>query len=179
MLHDRAFHSREKRGADWSLVERFELDGTAPKFASLIVNGRVRETVLVVAPEKPVVFELDAVEFAQHFSGVTAHVVDGATGAPIAGAEFFVRQPDLGDLDAEDAALELQLQRGISDDDGRVELAFLTPGRFEVTAYAPEHERSLLWNDPGVGVNWPLESEPLLAEKDRQGKSLANIESFA
>lgn len=179
MLHDRAFHSREKRGADWSLVERFELDGTAPKFASLIVNGRVRETVLVVAPEKPVVFELDAVEFAQHFSGVTAHVVDGATGAPIAGAEFFVRQPDLGDLDAEDAALELQLQRGISDDDGRVELAFLTPGRFEVTAYAPEHERRTLDVELVAGETRDLGTIQLAAPLSIRGQVTGAVEGSA
>lgn len=144
MLHDRAFHSREKRGADWVLVERFEVEREKPKFATLIVAKRVRETVLVAAPDKPVVFELDAVEFAQRFAGVTARIVDGATGAPLAGAEVFVRQPELDDLDAEDAALEMQLQRGLSDDDGRVELAFLAPGRFDVTAYAPEHERRKL-----------------------------------
>lgn len=35
--------------------------------------------------------------------------------------------------------------------------------------YHPEFERSLLWNDPNVGVEWPLhllDSEPLLAAKD-------------
>jgi len=34
--------------------------------------------------------------------------------------------------------------------------------------YAPEHERSLLWNDPAVGVEWPIISgtEPVLAAKD-------------
>jgi dTDP-4-dehydrorhamnose 3,5-epimerase len=35
--------------------------------------------------------------------------------------------------------------------------------------YYPEHERSLLWNDPAVGVEWPLhliEGAPLLAAKD-------------
>jgi dTDP-4-dehydrorhamnose 3,5-epimerase len=35
--------------------------------------------------------------------------------------------------------------------------------------YAPEHERSLLWNDPSVGIAWPLhllDAPPLLAAKD-------------
>ena len=35
--------------------------------------------------------------------------------------------------------------------------------------YSPEHERSLLWNDPEVGIDWPLHlinAEPLLAAKD-------------
>jgi hypothetical protein len=35
----------------------------------------------------------------------------------------------------------------------------------------PEHERSLLWNDPTVGVRWPLQGQPQLAAKDAAGKS--------
>jgi len=45
--------------------------------------------------------------------------------------------------------------------------------------YAPEHERSLLWNDPAVGVAWPLENiEPKLAAKDAAGLPLAACETF-
>jgi dTDP-4-dehydrorhamnose 3,5-epimerase len=36
--------------------------------------------------------------------------------------------------------------------------------------YAPEFERSLAWNDPTVGVQWPLEGDPLLSPKDLAGK---------
>jgi len=42
----------------------------------------------------------------------------------------------------------------------------------------PEHERSLLWNDPAVGIDWPLEGQPLLAAKDAAGKLLAQAEVF-
>lgn len=45
--------------------------------------------------------------------------------------------------------------------------------------YAPEHERSLLWNDPAVGVAWPLEGAPQLSAKDVAGKPLAECETFA
>jgi dTDP-4-dehydrorhamnose 3,5-epimerase len=46
--------------------------------------------------------------------------------------------------------------------------------------YAPEHERSLLWNDPAVGINWPLQDEePLLSNKDKVGKLLNEAEVFA
>ena len=38
--------------------------------------------------------------------------------------------------------------------------------------YSPQHERTLLWNDPDVGVEWPIEGEPLLSEKDRAGMRL-------
>lgn len=45
--------------------------------------------------------------------------------------------------------------------------------------YAPEHERSLLWNDPAVGVDWPLDAiEPLLSEKDAAGLPLAQCEVY-
>jgi len=44
--------------------------------------------------------------------------------------------------------------------------------------YAPEHERCLLWNDPTVGVQWPLGAEPLLSAKDRQGALLDVCELF-
>ncbi|MDP2869748.1 dTDP-4-dehydrorhamnose 3,5-epimerase [Methyloversatilis sp.] len=45
--------------------------------------------------------------------------------------------------------------------------------------YAPEHERSLAWNDPTVGVEWSLQGPPLLSPKDIAGKPLAECEVFA
>jgi len=45
--------------------------------------------------------------------------------------------------------------------------------------YAPEHERSLLWNDPALGVEWPLSGEPLLSDKDRKGLPLSLAEAYA
>ena len=44
--------------------------------------------------------------------------------------------------------------------------------------YAPEHERTLLWNDPALGIEWPLEGEPLLKPKDAAGTPLAQAETF-
>jgi len=46
--------------------------------------------------------------------------------------------------------------------------------------YAPEHERVLLWNDPAVGINWPLidGKEPLLAAKDANGARANEAECF-
>lgn len=43
----------------------------------------------------------------------------------------------------------------------------------------PEHERSLLWNDPTLGITWPLTVVPQLATKDRTGGLLAEIDTFA
>jgi dTDP-4-dehydrorhamnose 3,5-epimerase len=45
--------------------------------------------------------------------------------------------------------------------------------------YAPEHERTLLWNDPALAIDWPLAGEPVLADKDRHGLPLARAETFA
>lgn len=45
--------------------------------------------------------------------------------------------------------------------------------------YAPEHERSLLWNDSALAIDWPLSGEPLLSEKDRKGLPLAEAEVYA
>jgi len=45
--------------------------------------------------------------------------------------------------------------------------------------YAPEHERSIAWNDPTIGIQWPLDGEPVLSIKDQQGKSVAEAEPFA
>ena len=43
----------------------------------------------------------------------------------------------------------------------------------------PEHERSLLWCDPTVGVQWPVDGEPKLAAKDAAGKVLAEADCFS
>jgi dTDP-4-dehydrorhamnose 3,5-epimerase len=44
--------------------------------------------------------------------------------------------------------------------------------------YAPEGERSLLWNDPEIGIEWPLDGEPVLSGKDAAGKPLREAEAF-
>ena len=44
--------------------------------------------------------------------------------------------------------------------------------------YAPEHERTLLWNDPAVGIDWPLADAPLLKQKDAAGTPLERAETF-
>jgi dTDP-4-dehydrorhamnose 3,5-epimerase len=44
--------------------------------------------------------------------------------------------------------------------------------------YSPEHERSLLWNDPVLGIQWPFIGEPILALKDASAKRLVDAETF-
>jgi dTDP-4-dehydrorhamnose 3,5-epimerase len=51
---------------------------------------------------------------------------------------------------------------------------------YKTTDYwAPEHERTLLWNDPALGIAWPLSGEPVLKPKDAAGVPLAEAETFA
>lgn len=44
--------------------------------------------------------------------------------------------------------------------------------------YAPQHERSLLWNDADVGVAWPVSAPPVLSAKDLAGRRLADCDLF-
>jgi dTDP-4-dehydrorhamnose 3,5-epimerase len=48
--------------------------------------------------------------------------------------------------------------------------------------YAPQHERSMKWDDPALGIPWPLEAlgntEIKLSEKDRKGVPLAEADAY-
>jgi dTDP-4-dehydrorhamnose 3,5-epimerase len=44
--------------------------------------------------------------------------------------------------------------------------------------YAPQHERSLLWNDQTIGIDWPIDFEPQLAAKDAAGKPLSDADTY-
>lgn len=44
--------------------------------------------------------------------------------------------------------------------------------------YSPEHERSILWNDPEIAVDWPLAEVPALSAKDAAARRLAEVEVF-
>jgi dTDP-4-dehydrorhamnose 3,5-epimerase len=50
---------------------------------------------------------------------------------------------------------------------------------YKTTDYwAMEHERSIIWNDPDLGIEWPLQGEPVLAKKDSEGKPFKSAEYF-
>jgi dTDP-4-dehydrorhamnose 3,5-epimerase len=44
--------------------------------------------------------------------------------------------------------------------------------------YAPEHERTLAWNDPDLKVNWELDGAPIVSAKDRRGIAFRDAEAF-
>lgn len=45
--------------------------------------------------------------------------------------------------------------------------------------YAPEWDRGIVWNDPGIGIQWPFAGAPTLSEKDQRAKLLPEAECFA
>jgi len=44
--------------------------------------------------------------------------------------------------------------------------------------YAPEHERTILWNDPALAIRWPLESDPIVSDKDRRAGAFGSADLF-
>lgn len=46
--------------------------------------------------------------------------------------------------------------------------------------YAPQYERSILWNDPDIGVEWPIQENypPILSSKDTKATNLKSAEVF-
>lgn len=45
--------------------------------------------------------------------------------------------------------------------------------------YAPEHERSIVWNDADIAIAWPLDAAPTLSTKDLDGVPLRDAEVYA
>jgi dTDP-4-dehydrorhamnose 3,5-epimerase len=51
---------------------------------------------------------------------------------------------------------------------------------YKATAYyAPDSERTIAWNDPDLGIAWPLQGAPVLSDKDRRGVAFAGAETCA
>lgn len=44
--------------------------------------------------------------------------------------------------------------------------------------YAPIHERTLVWNDKTIGIEWPSHTQPRISEKDKAGLSFVEIETY-
>lgn len=44
--------------------------------------------------------------------------------------------------------------------------------------YAPQHERTLAWNDPDLKIQWELDGEPIVSAKDQRGAALREAETF-
>ncbi len=44
--------------------------------------------------------------------------------------------------------------------------------------YAPEHERTLAWNDPELKIDWEHDGKPIVSAKDQRGVALRDAETF-
>ena len=42
------------------------------------------------------------------------------------------------------------------------------------TEYSPEHESGILWNDPALGIRWPI-ADPIVSDRDKQWPQLAGV----
>jgi dTDP-4-dehydrorhamnose 3,5-epimerase len=50
---------------------------------------------------------------------------------------------------------------------------------YKTTDYwAPQHERSIRWDDPALKIEWPLDGSPILSDKDRNAPLLADAEVY-
>jgi len=50
---------------------------------------------------------------------------------------------------------------------------------YKVTGeYSPENERTLLWNDPTLDIDWSIKGEPILTDKDKLGKTFEECEKY-
>lgn len=45
--------------------------------------------------------------------------------------------------------------------------------------YSPEYDRSIRWDDPDIGIEWPIEGDPSLSMKDASAPYLRDAEVFA
>ncbi|MCA8242072.1 dTDP-4-dehydrorhamnose 3,5-epimerase [Burkholderia sp. AU32262] len=63
---------------------------------------------------------------------------------------------------------------------GFVVLSETADFQYKTTDYwYPEHERSIAWNDPEIGIEWPIDFQPTLAAKDVAGRYLSEADVFA
>ena len=44
--------------------------------------------------------------------------------------------------------------------------------------YAPQYERCIRWDDPAIGIEWPIAQVPILSGKDQLGLALSEAEVF-
>jgi len=50
---------------------------------------------------------------------------------------------------------------------------------YKTTDYwAPDYEHSIAWNDPDIGIEWPIQGEPVLSAKDRAGRTIHLAKTF-
>ncbi len=83
----------------------------------------------------------------------------------------------VGEILSADNKKQLWLPAGFAH--GFVVLSDYAEFLYDTTDYwAPEHERCIIWNDPSLAINWPVEVKPVLSEKDAQGEPFKTAEVY-
>jgi dTDP-4-dehydrorhamnose 3,5-epimerase len=83
----------------------------------------------------------------------------------------------VGEILSADNKRQLWIPEGFAH--GFVVLSDTAEFLYKTTAYyAPAYERSILWNDPDIGIAWPIQGDPVLSIKDAVGKSLRGGDTF-
>ncbi len=83
----------------------------------------------------------------------------------------------VGTLLSEDNQRQLWIPPGFAH--GFVILSDWADFLYKTTDYfEPEYERALLWNDPDIGIEWPIDFEPILSAKDLKAPCLNDVDLF-
>ncbi len=83
----------------------------------------------------------------------------------------------VGEILSADNKRQLWIPEGFAH--GFVVLSDTAEFLYKTTAYyAPAYERNILWNDPDIGIAWPIQGDPVLSIKDAVGKSLKGGDTF-
>jgi dTDP-4-dehydrorhamnose 3,5-epimerase len=96
-------------------------------------------------------------------------VVDLRRSSPTFGQSWWI---ELGDSNPKQIYVPPGLAHGFCVTSEQADVLYKCTDR-----YHPEGEKSLLWNDPALGIPWPI-TEPLLSPKDRDGKPLSECELY-
>ncbi len=83
----------------------------------------------------------------------------------------------VGEILSADNKRQLWIPEGFAH--GFVVLSDVAEFLYKTTDYwSPEHERSIIWNDQDLAIDWPVEGEPVLARKDAEGKAFLDADVF-
>lgn len=83
----------------------------------------------------------------------------------------------VGEILSDNNAKQLWIPPGFAH--GFVVLSEVAEVLYKTTDYwSPQHEQCIVWNDPNLAIQWPLQQSPQLSMKDQQGLSFCQIQGF-
>ncbi len=79
---------------------------------------------------------------------------------------------------SEDNKLQMWIPEGFAN--GFLVLSHDAEVVYKVTeSYSPEHERCILWNDERLNIDWPINTQPLMSDRDLSGTSFKDAEVYS